>query len=237
MKLSPSQKRKVRIATTHVLVLLLALALLPGAALANPPGPLPPENNNNNQNQNNPAPPSSTPAPPASTPAPPGGNTQNLPAPPPGGGNSGGSNSPNNPPPPPSSSPTPTATANPGASAHPDAPEFPSADCIVTHAATPAQLCPIAGGLQYYFIGADGSSQTGPYIKPFSELATLHTSGTSVRLYTGTNPFTSKSVHIDYLPTDNKLRISTYYPDTMYDTDKPYTFTVDSGNSVSHEAW
>ncbi|MCY4082518.1 MAG: hypothetical protein OXF54_19915 [Caldilineaceae bacterium] len=234
MKLSPSQKRKVRTATTHVLVLLLALALLPGAALANPPGPLPPDNNNNNQNQNNPAPPSSTPAPPASTPAPPGGNTQNSPAPPPGGG---GSNTPNNPPPPPASSPTPAPTADPNTSAHPDAPDFPSADCIVTHAATPAQLCPIAGGLQYYFIGTDGSSQTGPYIKPFSELATLHTVGTSVRLYTGSNPFTGKSVHIDYLPADNKLRISTYYPDTMYDTDKPYTFTVDSGNSVSHEAW
>ena len=119
----------------------------------------------------------------------------------------------------------------------PTHPDFPSADCIVTHAATPAQLCPISGGLQYYFIGADGSSQTGPYIKPFSELATLHTVGTSVRLYTGSNPFTGKSVHIDYLPADTKLRISTYYPDTMYDTDKPYTFTVDSGNSVTHEAW
>ncbi len=236
MKLSPGLKAKVRIATPYILVLLLALVLLPGAALANPPLP-PPDDGNNNQNQNNPAPPANTPAPPANTPAPPGGNTQNLPAPP-GGGNSGGGNTQNNPPPPPpQSSPTPEPTAQSGTTAHPDAPEFPSADCIVTHAATPAQLCPIAGGLQYYFIGADGSSQTGPYIKPFSELATLHTSGTSVRLYTGTNPFTSKSVHIDYLPADNKLRISTYYPDTMYDTDKPYTFTVDSGNSVSHEAW
>ena len=227
MKLSPTLKRKIRIATPYILVLLLAAALLPGAALANP-GPLPPPGNgNNNQNQNNPPPP-------ANTPAPPGGNTQNSPAPPPG---SGGSNTPNNPPPPPQSSPTPEATAQPGSSAHPDAPDFPSADCIVTHAATPAQLCPISGGLQYYFIGADGSSQTGPYIKPFSELATLHTSGTSVRLYTGSNPFTGKSVTIDYLVSDDKLRISTYYPDTMYDTDKPYTFTVDSGNSVSHEAW
>ena len=100
----------------------------------------------------------------------------------------------------------------------------------------PAQLCSVAGGLQYYFIGADGSSQAGPYINPFSELATLHTAG-AVSLYTGTNPFTSKSVHIDYLPTDSKIRISTYYPDTMYDTDKPYTFTFDESNSVSHEAW
>ncbi|MCZ0938178.1 MAG: hypothetical protein OXJ55_06055 [Caldilineaceae bacterium] len=236
MKRSKTLKRKVRTAVPYLLALLLAIALLPGAALANPPGPLPPDNNNNNQNQNNPAPPSSTPAPPASTPAPPGGNTQNAPAPPPpGSGNNGGSNTPNNPPPPPASNNGQDDSNTPVA--HPDAPDFPSADCIVTHAATPAQLCPISGGLQYYFIGADGSPQTGPYIKPFSELATLHTVGTSVRLYTGSNPFTGKSVHIDYLPADTKLRISTYYPDTMYDTDKPYTFTVDSGNSVTHEAW
>lgn len=234
MKLSPSQKKKIRIATPYVLALLLAVALLPGASLAQ--GPLPPPDDSN-QNQNNPPPPASTPAPPGGNvqqaPAPPGGgNTQNAPAPPPG---NGGSNTPNNPPPPPASNPTPTAV--PGTSAHPDAPEYPSADCIVTHAATPAQLCPVSGGLQYYFIGADGSAQAGPYIRPFSELATLHTVGTSVRLYTGSNPFTSKSVHIDYLPSDSKLRISTYYPDTMYDTDKPYVFTVDTGNSVSHESW
>ena len=232
MKLTPRQKRMVRIATPYILVLLLAVALLPGAAFANPPGPLPPSNNNN-QNQNNPPPP-------ANTPAPPGNNLQNSPAPPPGSGNNQNQNNPPPPssnPPPPASTPPPAPTAAPNPAAHPDAPDFPSADCIVTHAATPAQLCPVAGGLQYYFIGADGSSQTGPYIKPFSELATLHTSGTSVRLYTGSNPFTGKSVTIDYLPSDSKLRISTYYPDTMYDTDKPYTFTVDSGNSVSHEAW
>ncbi len=226
MKLTPRQKRMARIATPYILVLLLAVALLPGAAFANPPGPLPPPGNNNNQNQNNPPPP-------ANTPAPPGNNLQNSPAPPPGSGNNQNQNNP----PPPASTPPPAPTAAPTPAAHPDAPDFPSADCIVTHAATPAQLCPIAGGLQYYFIGADGSSQTGPYIKPFSELATLHTSGTSVRLYTGSNPFTGKSVTIDYLPSDTKLRISTYYPDTMYDTDKPYTFTVDTGNSVFHEAW
>ena len=232
MKLTPRQKRMARTAAPYVLALLLAVALLPVAALAQGPLP-PPDDNNNNQNQNNPPPP-------ANTPAPPGNNLQNSPAPPPGSGNNQNQNNPPPPssnPPPPASTPPPAPTAAPTSAAHPDAPDFPSADCIVTHAATPAQLCPVAGGLQYYFIGADGSSQTGPYIKPFSELATLHTSGTSVRLYTGSNPFTGKSVTIDYLPSDTKLRISTYYPDTMYDTDKPYTFTVDTGNSVSHEAW
>ena len=211
--------KKLRAAMTFLLALLLAVVVLPGAALANPPGPVPDGNNNNNQQ--NPSPP-------------PGGsnnNNQQNPSPPPGGGNT-----PLNPPTP-TPTPPPSTTADSDSEAHPDAPDFPSADCIVMHAATPAQLCPVAGGLQYYFIGADGSSQTGPYIRPFSELATLHTSGTSVRLYSGSNPFTGKSVTIAYLPTDSKLRISTYYPDTQYDTDKPYTFTVSSGHSVTHEAW
>ena len=222
MKAQQSRNRKIRTAGPILIALLLTIALLPGAALAAPPplnGDTPPPNGDT------PPPNGNTPGPNGNTP-PPNGNT-----PPPQ----------QNTPPPQQNTPPPAVNAGPPdadtPSPHPDAPNFPSADCIVTHAATPAQLCPIAGGLQYYFIGADGSSQTGPYIKPFSELATLHTVGTSVRLYTGSNPFTGKSVTIDYLVSDDKLRISTYYADTMYDTDKPYTFTVDSGNSVSHEAW
>ena len=117
---------------------------------------------------------------------------------------------------------------------HASAPFTPPADCIVAHAATPAQLCPIGGGIQYYFIGP-GSSQPGPWIQPFSELATLHAGVASV--YSGTNPFTGKSVQIHYMPADQKIRISTFYPDNQYDTNKPYNFTVDANNSVSHEAW
>jgi len=213
------------------LALLLAIALA-GTALANPPdghggpgggGP-------SNQQQSNNGPQNGHGGPGGSGP---GNQQQSNNGPGTGSGGPGGSGPGNLAP-----APTATPTATPSSTAaHADARSTPSGDGIVSHAATPAQLCPISGGLQYYFIGADGSSQTGPYIKPFSELATLHTVGTSVRLYTGSNPFTGKSVHIDYLPADNKLRISTYYPDTMYDTDKPYTFTVDSGNSVTHEAW
>jgi len=44
-------------------------------------------------------------------------------------------------------------------------------------------------------------------------------------------------VQIHYLPSESKIRVSTYYPDTQYDTNKPYTFTVDTSNSVTHEAW
>jgi hypothetical protein len=117
---------------------------------------------------------------------------------------------------------------------HADAPFSPPADCIVAHAATPAQLCPVGGGLQYYFIGS-GGSQTGPWIQSLSDLATLHAGVASI--YTGTNPFTGKSVQIHYLPSEQKIRISTFYPDNQYDTNKPYNFTVDTGNTVNHEAW
>ena len=91
----------------------------------------------------------------------------------------------------------------------------------MAHAATPAQLCPIAGGLQYYFIAPDGSSRTGPYILPFSELATLHTS--FVSLYSGANPFTGKSVQIHYMPSEQRIRIITFYPDTNTTPTSPTT--------------
>ena len=54
--------------------------------------------------------------------------------------------------------------ANTTAQPHASAPFTPPANCIVAHAATPAQLCPIGGGIQYYFIGP-GSSQPGPWIQ------------------------------------------------------------------------
>ena len=220
MKLSPRIKTSARIASPVLLALLLAVTLLPGAALATPPptGNNPPATEEEVQ-ETTPPPQTTTPPPQTTTPPP------QTTTPPPATTN------------PPPQTQTPNPAPAPATEPHPDAPNYPSADCIVTHAATPAQLCPIAGGLQYYFIGADGSSQAGPYIKPFSELATLHTVGTSVSLFSVTNPFTSKSVWIDYLPSDSKIRVSTYYPDTMYDTDKPYTFTVNESNSVTQEAW
>ena len=110
--------------------------------------------------------------------------------------------------------------------------QFSEADCIVHHAATPAQLCPAGDGLQFYFIGADGTAETGPYV-------VIPSSGSpQIQLYEGTNPMTGKSVVIDYL-TDgsNRLQVSTYYPDNEYDTDKPYVFTVSEDNTVTHINW
>ena len=216
MRFTPRTKKTARIAAPFLLALLLTIALLPGAALAGPP-PLdtdPPPTNQNppptGGNQQNPPPTGGNQQ--QQTPPPTGGNQQNTP-PPAGGGQQ-------------------QSTPDP----HPDAPSTPSSDCVVAHAATPAQLCPVAGGLQYYFIGADGSSSIGPFISPFSDLASLYTAG-AVLLYSGVNPLTGKSVQVHYLASEYKIRVGTYYPDTQYDTDKPYTFTVNGSNSVSQIAW
>ncbi len=216
MKPTPRLKKNLRVATPFLLVLLLALAILPGAVFAQPPG-------NPGQGPNS-GPPGSTQ--PTATPT--AMPTANVPNGQPPANNQG----PNNGPPAnptPTATPVPAATAVPNMQPHPSAPFTPPANCIVAHAATPAQLCPVAGGLQYYFIGAAGNAQPGPWIAPFGQL--------TASVYSGANSLTGKSVTITYLAADNKIRISTYYPDTEYDTDKPYIFTVDAGNNVDHEAW
>ena len=161
-------------------------------------------------------------------------------------GNPPSSNQPANPGTPPPGPPTgPTGTPAgpsnnpPGATetSHPSAPFTPPANCIVAHAATPAQLCPVGGGLQYYFIGPGGVSSGGPWIDSFANLAGHYAAGGGVSLFSGSNPLTGKQVDITYLPSEQKLRISTYYPDNQYDINKPYVFTVDTGNAIKHEAW
>ena len=223
--MKPASRRKLlrRIAVPLALALLLTLSLA-AAAFAQPPG-APPGNNQQNNNQPNTNPPVNN--------QPTTNQPNNQPNNPPG------DPEPGNPPGGPNGNPNGPLANPPGATetSHPSAPFTPPADCIVSHAATPAQLCPIDGGLQYYFIGADGSSSSGPWLDAFTELAGLYTAGASVSLYSGANPLTGKQVHIHYLPSEQKLRISTYYPDTQYDTDKPYVFTVDTGHAINHEAW
>ncbi len=227
MKAQQSRNRKIGAAGPILIALLLTIALLPAAALAAPPpldGDPPPNQDTPPPNQDTPPPNGNTPGPNGDTPPPQSGNRQDTP--PPQSGNR-------------QDTPPPTGGGGqqqPASDAHPDAPDYPSANCIVAHAATPAQLCPVAGGLQYYFIGKDGSTSIGPFISSFSDLASLYTAG-EVLLYAGINPLTGKSVRIHYLAATYKVRVSTYYPDTQYDTNKPYTFTVNGSNSVSHIAW
>jgi len=133
--------------------------------------------------------------------------------------------------------PTATSTATSTARPRPSAAPRPSTPCIVSHAATPAQLCVTDWGLQYYFIGPSGG-QPGPSLSSFSELAETHSLVQAVvELYRGTNPMTGKPVQIDYLPNEKAIRVSTYYADTPYSKNKPYIFTVSTSYEVAHQAW
>ena len=117
-------------------------------------------------------------------------------------------------------------------------PSFPDSR-VVKHAATPAQLIKSGDGLHYYFIGADGSATTGPYIASFAALAEMYPTGGAVSLFSGTNPLTGKSVNIYYLADQMKIQVNTFYPAShdQYNPHKAYNFTVDSSYSVNHLAW
>ena len=110
---------------------------------------------------------------------------------------------------------------------------------IVNHDATPVQLYIVDSGLQCWFIGPKGGSQTGPALSSVSALAAAHPTGAPpVSLFNGQHPLTGKSVRIDYLPALRKIRISTYYADLPpHQVDKPYVFTVDQNNAVNHLNW
>lgn len=108
---------------------------------------------------------------------------------------------------------------------------------MVKHAATPAQLCLTSAGLEYYFIGPGGVA-SGPLLPAIGELAETHpVVPPVVELYRGLNPLSGKSVHVDYLPNENVLRVSTYYADTPYSVDKPYIFTLNESYEVTYQAW
>ena len=109
---------------------------------------------------------------------------------------------------------------------------------IVFHPATPVQLCKVDDGLQVYFIGADGKTYFGPWVPPFAELAATYPEGESASIYSGPNPLSGKQVDIDYLPSKQKLRVSTYYADRPpHAIDKPYVYTVDHLHNITHEQW
>ena len=114
---------------------------------------------------------------------------------------------------------------------------WPPPNAIVRHAATPIQISSLAGGLQVYFIGADGATH-GPLLAALGKLAEMHPSGAAVELFSGTNPGTGKPVTIQYLPDAKLLHVNTFYADKPpHDYDKAYIFTVDADHSVNHERW
>ena len=132
----------------------------------------------------------------------------------------------------------PTYTPRPGPTSTPRPASFRLQEpCVVAHAATPAQLCLTAEGIEYYFIGP-GGVEPGPFLPSISELAEIHPAVPPVvALYRGANPLTGKPVRIDYLPSENVIRVSTFYADTPYSMNKPYVFTLNQSHQVTYQAW
>ncbi len=162
------------------------------------------------------------PAPPPNTPPPPGGtNPPGSDTPPP----LGGTNPPGPGTPPPVGSDPDGGDGGGGGGG----PVYTGIDCHITHAARPAQICSVPNGLQYWYIGADGSAQPGPFLPDSPRIS----------VFNGVNPMTGKSVTIDYVIEGDKvlLRVQTYYPDNEYDTNKPYVFTLDAGHNVNYIQW
>ena len=99
------------------------------------------------------------------------------------------------------------------------------------------QFCLLFDGYQSYFVGPDGT-QVGPYLSSVRSLSTLYPVGSSmVTLYDGRNPLSGKPIVIAYLPGRRKIRVSTYYADMPQAVDKPYIFTIDENNAVTHLDW
>lgn len=117
---------------------------------------------------------------------------------------------------------------------------IPKSNRIVSHAATPVQLIKTGdGGLHLYFIGADGSTYTGPTFSSFAMLEEMHPSGAGVSLFDGNNPSTGQPVTVDYLPDENRIFVKTFYPagHDKYNPHKAYDFTVDDKYKVKHVNW
>ena len=117
---------------------------------------------------------------------------------------------------------------------------IPKSNRIVHHAAAPVQLVKTGDdGLHLYFIGADGSTYTGPVLSSFAALEEMHPSGAAVSLFNGSNPSTGQPVTVDYLPDENRIFVKTFYPagHDKYNPHKAYDFTVDDEYKVKHVNW
>jgi hypothetical protein len=220
-------RKRFRLVTIVILMLLLTTALAPAAyAQEPPPAEIPPDPGNQGST---PLPGGGNGQPPdagGGTPLPGGGNGG---TPLPGGGNGNGGNGGNG---------DNGGNGNGGnGGGGMIAPSWPPSNMIVHHAATQVQLSPVNDGLQTYYIAPGGVGHSGPWIESFASLAQRYPTGGATTLFTGANQGTGKPVTIYYLASEKKIRISTYYPDTQYDINKPYVFTVDSGHNVVHDQW
>ena len=218
-------RKRFRLAAIVILTLILTVALAPAAAAAADRMP-PPVNDPTDGSDSTGGNGGTTNPPPTNGTGGNGGTTN----PPPTNGN-GGNGGTTNPP------PTNGNGGNGGGGGGMMAPSWPPSNMIVRHAATQVQLSPVNDGLQAYFIAPGGVGHSGPWIASFASLATQYPTGGAITLFTGSNQGTGKPITIYYLASEKKIRVSTYYPDTQYDVNKPYVFTVDSGHNVVHDQW
>ncbi|MCY4082516.1 MAG: hypothetical protein OXF54_19905 [Caldilineaceae bacterium] len=219
-------RKRFKSAIAIILTLLLVAALAPVASAQN-----------GGDVGDNPPPPGITPDPAPTDPPPPPGPTAT-----PTATSDNGMQ-----PPPPSPTATATATATPDNGmmngdkdmmGPPSSHSWPPPNAIVRHAATPVQISAHGGALNVYIIAPDGAVTSGPALASFSDLAEMHAMGGAVELYSGVNAGSGKSILIEYLPDEMKIRVSTYYADKPpHDYNKPYVFTVDADHSVTHERW
>ncbi len=192
------------------IIALLLTAAWPIVAVAQPP-PVPGDENDDLP----PPPPGVTPIPrPSPTP------DNNQPPPPPGTGGNGGA----------------TPPSDPDMSSY-ELYIAMAPNRIILHAATPAQLIRVHQGLQFYFVGRDGSTRIGPWIPPFAELQARYPGEEEISLYNGSNPLTGKRVKIDYLPWVNRVRIDTFYADREHDKNKPYIFHFGPEHDIVYDHW
>lgn len=141
----------------------------------------------------------------------------------------------------PTPAPTATAVTNTSTARSDTAPDRAETQCLVSHAATTAQVCRGDDGAhRYYFIGPDGRLYSGPRLEAITTYGALYPEGYGtgeVEIYRGNNPGSGKEVVIHYLTASGLLRVATYYADAAYAVDKRYIFTIDEEGRVSHAAW
>ena len=225
-------RKRIKLAIVAILVLLLTAALAPAAAAQVPGdvgtgGPPPADTGGDDTGDTG-----------GTTPLPGNGNGGNGGTTPlPGNGNGNGGNGGTTPLPGNGNGNGGNGNGNGDMMMGPPA-NWPPPNAIVRHAATPIQISSLEGGLQVYFIGADGVATNGPLLATLSKLAEMHPDGAAVELFSGTNPGTGKPVTIQYLPGAMLLHVNTFYADKPpHDYNKAYIFTVDADHSVNHERW
>lgn len=124
--------------------------------------------------------------------------------------------------------PEPTAT--------PSAPPW-RPECLLKHAGAPLTLCESMSksGWWVYYLGK-GKIKTGPYI-PKAETMMAQGVTENELLWSATSPTTGKSVMVQWLGDEKRIRVVTYYAPAPHAWHKAYVFDILAGDEVLHREW